>query len=89
MSSMSFVRGSLPDLQKLSFQSVFTETQPCPCGGTAILIGVVDDPTGELCQEQSRRIASGQVEVWPHDSCSIALYLCGKCLTPLGVFTQG
>lgn len=86
---IEFKRGTLAELAKLSFQDKPNPTMECPhCKGKAVLIGVLDDPKGELCAEQRKRIEKKEVEVWPHDSCSIFLYLCGKCLEPTGKFTQ-
>lgn len=79
---IKFIRGSAKALKVYSFQNVeVADTVPCPCcDGTAMLIGALDDPTGELSSQDDF--------VCLNDSCNITIYLCNKCLKPTGHLTQ-
>jgi len=80
------------DCSKLAFQPVcghdfYPSSLACQhCKDkSAMLIGVVDDVPGkELC----KRTRPPEMKYWPHDSMSIALYLCGECLQVTAKFTQ-
>ena len=81
---IDFVRGTVEQLQPLSFQGTVSETMECPhCKGTAHLIGAIDDDKGELCKNKPDK-----AKFWPHDSCSIFIYVCDNCLKPTGELTQ-
>jgi hypothetical protein len=96
---MKFLQGPHTDLSKMAFQSVdgkdgYPKTTTClHCDSSkslagdpqAVLLGVLDDERGqELCKQPK----PAGMKYWPHDSCSIAIYLCGNCLQVTGKFTQ-
>ncbi len=73
-------------LSRLSFQKAYTKSCHCiHCQAQAFLIGVLDDEQGkELCRTK----LYPEMKHWVHDSCSIAIYLCGDCLEVTAVLTQ-
>jgi len=83
-----------------SWQEPFDSYIKCPyCDGTADIAFVrhEDFDESEECEEAEdipcficdiRDNAGKLKELWPHDCCSIAVYICGKCMGISGRMTQ-
>ena len=71
--------------QALTFQSPFHMSVPCKrCDSNATLMMIVVDDEQLLVAERPV-----DAKVWPHDSSSIAIYLCTNCGSMRARWNQG
>ena len=65
-------------LRENTFQEPYYEYIKCSkCNSISNPILLVDDIKGDLCRLPIKR--NNGKPIWPHDSCSFALYMCSQC----------
>ena len=76
-----------------SWQAEFPETVKCRCKGVSRIAFVAHEGMSEGDEKavvlRSLHSSKGKGDLWPHDCCAVAVYLCKDCLKPTALFNQG
>ena len=79
---------------KATYQDSFDKTIKCSCGGVAEHVFTYfednyDNSEDLICYSYNICNDCEDKELWPHDCCAIAVYICKKCLKVSAEFNQG